>query len=511
ADDLLLYEEADEAFWLGLTTSKDRAFHFLLCQTADTTEVWALASDAPRAPLIPIASRATKHVYAPEHHDGEFLILTNEDAPNFKLMAAPVANPARANWREVIPHDPAVLLYVVEPFARHLVIYGREKGFSQIWVRDMATGATTPVPFAEETYTAGLTSKETGGGNPEFAAARVRVTYSSLVTPESVYEIDLESGQSSLLAQMEILGGHDPGRYVTERLFATAPDGTQIPISLVYLRDAPPDLPPGPRPLRLDGYGGYAQSQDPTFVPSRLSLIDRGISYAIAHVRGGFELGGHWWEEGRLLNKKNCFSDFIACAEHLIAWGHTAPGRLAIYGSSNGGLLMGVVANQRPDLFRAVVAEVPLVDVPLFLLRTGAIGLSNQSELGDPGDAEVLEYQLSYSPYQNVVPQVYPAIFATGGFNDTNIPYWMPAKWMAKLRDSNSGEHPLLLRLLAGGHLGETSYTEFERETALIYAFVINALGLAGPPLRASDAAAPPSAVNRPDAATQDAAAIPAR
>ena len=257
--------------------------------------------------------------------------------------------------------------------------------------------------------------------NWTFETDKVRIWYSSPVTPDSVYEVDMVTGERTLLKQWEVIGGHDPSRYVTERLFATAPDGTQVPISLVSLRNPPAGLPPGPRPLRLDGYGGYGIRSDPCFSISRLALIDRGVSYAIAHIRGGGELGQSWWEQGRLLKKKTCFSDFIACAEHLIAEGHTAPDRLAVYGASNGGLLMGVVANERPDLFRVVVAEVPVADIVAILLLTWG-GLANRDEFGDPTDLADYAYQRSYSPYQNVTAQHYPAMFVTGGLNDNRRP-----------------------------------------------------------------------------------------
>jgi oligopeptidase B len=378
------------------------------------------------------------------------------------------------------------------------VIYGREDGFSKIWVRNAATGTMQPIPFKEATYVASFTDRYTGGENWEFETDKVRVYYSSPVTPDSVYEIDMDSGERRLLKQQEVIGGHDPGRYVTERLFATAPDGTQVPISLVALREPPAGLPPGPRPMRLDGYGGYGASSDPYFSIYRLALIDRGVSHAIAHIRGGLELGRSWWEEGRLLNKKNCFSDFIACAEHLIVEGHTAPDRLAVYGASNGGLLMGVVANERPDLFRVVVAEVPITDMIGFLLRT-SIGPVNQDEFGDPSDPTVYAYQRSYSPYQNVTAQNYPSMFVTGGLTDNRVPYWQAAKWVALLRDRKTDGNPLLLRTeMASGHLGVTAFYDLGRELALWYAFILQEVGIADVQPSAIAATPTPQAAKRP-------------
>ena len=274
----------------------------------------------------------------------------------------------------------------------------------------------------------------------------------------------------------------------------------RFPISLVALREPPAGLPPGPRPMRLDGYGGYGASSDPYFSIYRLALIDRGVSHAIAHIRGGLELGRSWWEEGRLLNKKNCFSDFIACAEHLITEGRTAPDRLAVHGGSNGGLLMGVVANERPDLFRVVVAEVPITDMIGFLLRT-SIGPVNQDEFGDPHDPTVYAYQRSYSPYQNVAAQDYPAMFVTGGLTDNRVPYWQPAKWVARLRDWKTDDNPLLLRTeMASGHLGVTAFYDLGRELALWYAFILQEFGIAEIQPSAIVATPAPQAAKRPSA-----------
>jgi oligopeptidase B len=482
ATDDILYQEHDPNFSLAIYPAKDRTHLFLESSTFDTTEVRALRLGQPTADLMMIAPRADGVQHFLEHHGDEFLILTDDDAPNFKLMAAPVADPARANWREVIPRRDNVVIdpYGVEPFARHFLIYGREDGFPRLWVRDAASGATRPIEFEEAAYVVGATHHFSGGENWTFDTDRARIVYSSLVTPASVYEIDLATGDRTLLKRWELIGGHDPSRYVTERLFATAADGTRVPISLVSLREPPAGLPAGPRPLRLDGYGGYGFPMDPYFSASRLALLDRGVSYAIAHIRGGGELGEAWWEQGRLLQKKTCFSDFIACAEHLIAEGRTAPDRLAAYGASNGGLLMGVVANERPELFRVVVAEEPAADIVAALLLTPG-GLANQDEFGDPADLEVFAYQRSYSPYQNVTAQDYPAMMVIGGLNDARTPYWLPAKWVAMLRDLKTDDNPLLLRTeMASGHFGPSGRDDAGRQAALMYAFVLQALGIAG-------------------------------
>jgi oligopeptidase B len=475
ATDALLYQELDENFWLFIYPAKDRSYLFLESSTFDTSEVRAIPLGQPTAGIEVITPRAEGVRHYLEHHGDEFLILTDEDAPNFKLMAAPEDDPAHGNWREVIPHRTNVVIepYGVEPFARHYVIYGREDGLTRIWVRDVADAAMMPIEFDEAIYVTGA------GTNWTFETDKVRIWYSSLVTPDSEYEVDMVTGHRTLLKQWEVIGGYDPSRYVTERLWATAPDGTQVPISLVSLRTPPAGLPPGPRPLRLDGYGGYGIPSDPYFSVSRLALIDRGVSYAIAHIRGGGEFGQSWWEQGRLLKKKTAFSDFIACAEHLIAEGHTAPDRLAVYGASNGGLLMGVVANERPDLFRVVVAEVPAADVVALLLLTWG-GLANRDEFGDPTDPAVFAYQRSYSPYQNVTEKRYPPMFVTGGLNDSRTPYWQSAKWVAKLRDLKTDDNPLLLHVeMSSGHFGVSDFDDYNREGARLYAFILQGLGIA--------------------------------
>ena len=407
-----------------------------------------------------------------EHHGDEFLIRTDDDAPNFKLMAAPVADPARRNWREIVPHRDDAVLDRIEVFARHIALFGREHGFSQAWIHDLTSAKTAPIPFDEEVYVVAT------GRNWEFATEKLRVRYSSPVTPDTDFEIDMATGERTALKQLEVIGGHDPSRYATERLFATAPDGARIPISLVALREAPADIASGPRPLRLDGYGAYGLTTEPWFSIPRLALINRGITFAQAHVRGGGELGRSWWEEGRLFKKENTFTDFITCAEHLIAAGRTAPDRLIAHGASAGGLLMGVVATRRPDLFRAVVAEVPSVEVIGGLARS-TNGPFNQVEFGDPSDPEMYAYLRGYSPYENVRPQQYPLLLVTAGLHDRRVDYWEPAKWVAKLRHEMTGDNLLLLQIEMGaGHFGATGRQNIQQQSATFYTFILMALGM---------------------------------
>jgi oligopeptidase B len=476
ASDALLYEEPVAAFELYTTVSKDRTFIFLYSESVDTNEIRYVPADQPATePILFVPRRPGVRDFL-DHHGEEFLIRTDEDAPNYKLVAAPVAAPVPANWREVVPHREDIVLEQVEVFAGHLVLFGREGGFKQAWVRDLTSEATTPLPVDEAVFTLAP------GRNWEFATAKLRYLYSSPVTPDTDFEYDMVTGERTLLKQMEVLGDHDPNRYVTERLFATASDGTQIPISVVLLRDDPAGLPPGPRPLRLDGYGAYGSTTEPWFSVLRLTLINRGITFAQAHVRGGGELGRRWWEGGRLLSKRNTFTDFIAGAEYLIEQGYTAPDRLLANGGSAGGLLMGVVATERPDLFAAVIAQVPAVEVLGGLTRS-TNGPYQWPELGDPNEPAVYDYMRSYSPYENVRPQRYPTLLVTAGLQDRRVDYWEPAKWVAKLRDIAVGDSLLLLRTdMGSGHFGASGFQDANQQTAFLYAFILMALGMAGVP-----------------------------
>jgi oligopeptidase B len=361
---------------------------------------------------------------------------------------------------------------------------------TRLWVYDFATGTKERLEFDEAVHTVWL------GYNPEYDVTRARFGYTSFVTPNSAFELDFLTGERTLLKQQEVVGGHDPSQYVSERLFATAPDGTRVPISLVRRRE----MAAGPRPLLLSGYGAYGISSDPDFGTNRLSLLDRGLTFAIAHIRGGQELGRAWYEDGKLLHKKHTFSDFIACAEHLVAEGYSAPDRMAAYGGSAGGMLMGVVANERPELFRLIVAEVPFVDVLRVMLDASLpLTTGEYVEWGDPRDPVYYDYIRSYSPYDNVVPQDYPTLFITGGLEDDQVPYWQPAKWTAKLRATKSDDNVLLLRMNMGaGHGGESGFYDAQQELAFNFAFVLSTLGLSEvEPKKTADALATPYATPR--------------
>ena len=472
ATDRLLYREDDEVFSLHLHASADREFLFLVSGSMAASDVRYVPLATPDAPLTLFAPRRNDVIYSLEHWRGEFLVLTNDGARDFQLLAVPVDPNHRNQVRTVIPPLAGRLLQQIALFRGGGLIAGRLDGGSRLWLLDPDTGALRDVDFDETVYVV------SEGDNRDFNAASAVVWYQSMVTPPTAYALDLVTGERALLKQEEIVGGHDPANYVSQRAFATAADGTQIPVSLVRRRD----LPDGPRPLLLVGYGSYGNSYDPGFNRNALSLLDRGVTLAIAHVRGGQELGRSWYEDGRLLRKQNTFGDFIACAEHLIAIGETSPEKLAAMGASAGGLLMGAVANARPDLFRAIVARVPFVDVirvmldPSLPLTTGEF-----VEWGDPRDPEYLAYMRAYSPYENTRAQPYPRLLVTAGLGDDQVPYWQPAKWTARLRELKTDAKPLLLHTnLQAGHGGHSGFSGAMWEMALIYTFLLDALGLAG-------------------------------
>ncbi|HEU0113535.1 MAG TPA: prolyl oligopeptidase family serine peptidase, partial [Thermomicrobiales bacterium] len=376
------------------------------------------------------------------------------------------------NRRDVVPHDPARMLAGFDVFARGLVLYGREDGLSQVYLLPSGADAPRRVVFDEAVYVV------RGEWTPEFDAPAVRIRYSSFVTPNSIFDLDLQTGERALLKQDVIPSGHDPERYVTERLWATAADGEQIPISLVRLRDRSP----GPQPILLYGYGAYGLNTEPAFRSEILPLVDRGVAFAQAHIRGGQERGRWWYEAGKMLRKKNTFTDFIAAADHLVAAGRTTRDQLALLGGSAGGLLIGAVVNARPDLARAAIAAVPFVDVirvmldPSLPLTTGEF-----VEWGNPLDPAYREYIGSYSPYDNTAARLYPHLLITGGLNDDQVPYWQPVKWTAKLRAVAPAGNVVLLRMnLGAGHGGASGRYDHWRELAHDYAFVLFALGLAG-------------------------------
>jgi oligopeptidase B len=468
AEDVLVHEEADESFFVDVDRTRSRAFLLLELTSHSTSEVRFVSADRPDEPFRTIEPRRHGVEYSVTHHGDRFLLTTNDGATDFRLVSAPVADPSRARWTEVLPSRPGVKLDSVDAFRDHLVVYEREAGLRQIRILELREGGGRHlVAFPEPVYT--FYQHE----NPEFDTSLLRFTYTSMVTPPAVVDYDLSARTWTVRKQTEVLGGYDPARYRSERLFATAADGARVPISLVY--QLPLERPGGPRPLLLNGYGAYGVSYDPTFSSSSLSLLDRGFVVAIAHIRGGEELGRPWYEGGRLLHKPNTFGDFIAVAEHLVAEGYTSSERLAISGGSAGGLLMGAVTNRRPDLFRAVVAEVPFVDVVNTMLdATLPLTVIEYDEWGNPNEPEAYGCIRSYSPYDNVRAQAYPHLLLTAGLNDPRVAYWEPAKLTARLRAlKTDGNHLLLKTNMGAGHGGASGRWDYLREVAFKYAFLL--------------------------------------
>lgn len=470
--DQLVYHEPDEKYHVGVSKTRSRRFILLSSNSMVTHEVRFLDADRPAEEFKIIHPRQQGMEYSVEHHSDHFYMVTNDQAKNFKLMTTPTAKPSKDNWTEVIAHRPTVKIDDVDAFQDHLVIYEREAGLRKMRVQSLADGKEFYPPFPEPVYTFSAMDNE------EFATSVIRFNYTSLITPPSVFDYDMKTRTRELMKQDEVLGGYDQSQYLSQRQSATAVDGTAIPISLVYKRGM---VRNGASPMLLYGYGSYGASMDPRFSSNRLSLLDRGFIFAIAHIRGGGEMGRPWYEDGKLLNKKNTFTDFIACAEHLIAQEYTSPGRLAIQGGSAGGLLMGAVTNMRPDLFKAVVAQVPFVDVINTMLDASIpLAVIEYEEWGNPNDPAYYDYMRSYSPYDNVEPKAYPNILITAGLNDPRVAYWEPAKWTAKLRSAKTNDNRLLMRTNMGaGHGGASGRYDYLKEIAFDYAFILDTLGVA--------------------------------
>ncbi|HUV30031.1 MAG TPA: S9 family peptidase [Acidobacteriota bacterium] len=471
SEDTLVYEEDDDAFWLGIERTKSDVYLLLEAGSQTSTEIRFLRADDPYGRFRLIHPRQPKMEYGAAHHGDRFYIWTNEEATNFKLLSAPVDDPRKENWVELIPHRDSVKIDGVEMFADFMVVYERKNGLKAMRVTDLAADETHYVTFPEPVYTF------YGHDNPEFRSETVRLTYTSLITPNSIYDYNMRTRERELKKRKEVLGGYDPGAYESKRLFATTCDSTRVPISLVYRKGLVTD---GDNPTLLYGYGAYGISMDPWFSTNRISYLDRGFVWAVAHVRGGGEMGRRWYEDGRLLNKKNTFTDFIACAEYLIEQKYTRPEKLAVAGGSAGGLLIGAVVNVRSDLFQAVVADVPFVDIMNTMLDESIpLTVIEYDEWGNPNVEEYFRYMLSYSPYDNVRPKNYPNLLITAGINDTRVHYWEPAKWTARLRAVNTGSNRLLLKTNMGaGHSGASGRYDYLREIAFEYAFVLDCLGI---------------------------------
>jgi oligopeptidase B len=474
ADDELVWQEDDDRFWASVYRTKSGAWLVVALGSEITSEAHVLPAADPTAPPRVVEPRRQGVEYDVDHHVGHhgdrFLVVTNDGAPGFRLVEAPVGEPGRAAWRDVVPARDGVRLHHVEVFAGWLAVSERSGGLRRIRVVE-PDGA--PVRDVEMP---GPLSTLTVGPNPEYESRTLRYHAMSLVVPDTAWDEYLATGDRTLVKRQPVLGGYDPENYETERVWATAADGTRVPISLAWRKGTPRD---GSAPCLLYGYGSYETAIDPSFSAARLSLLDRGFVYAVAHVRGGGEMGRHWYEDGKLLAKRNTFTDFVACAEHLVQEGWTSPACLVARGRSAGGLLMGAVANLRPDLFQAIVAEVPFVDALTTILdETIPLTVIEWEEWGNPNDPAFYEYMKSYSPYDNVEPRAYPAMLVTGGLHDPRVAYWEPAKWVAKLRHTKTDSNPLLLRMEMGaGHMGPSGRYRAWREEAFVLAFVLWALG----------------------------------
>lgn len=472
-EDILIYQEDDETFTCYVSKSKSKEYIFINSQCTVSDEVRFLHADEPDGEFCLIQKRVRALEYSIEHYKEDFLILTNSGgANNFKLVKTPVTSPGRESWTDLIPHQNDVLLEGFEVFKTYLVLEERHNGLNRIQIRPWDRSSPHYIQFIEPTYSAWI------GHNPEFDSEILRFGYNSLTTPASTYDYNMKSRDKILLKQQEIVGGYDPDQYGSERIWATATtDGEQIPISLVYKKDL--FRKDGKSPLLQYAYGSYGFSTDGIFSPSRLSLLDRGFVFAIAHIRGGQELGRHWYENGKMLKKMNTFTDFIACSKYLVEQQYTSAGNLYAMGGSAGGLLMGAVMNLEPQLYKGIVAAVPFVDVVTTMLdETIPLTTGEFDEWGNPKNKEYYQYMLSYSPYDNVSSTGYANLLVTSGLHDSQVQYWEPTKWVAKLRELKTDNHQLLLHTnMEAGHGGASGRFRALRELALEYAFLLDLAG----------------------------------
>ncbi len=461
-----VYHEKDETFSLEVHKTKSGKYIVIHSGSTLSSETRILDASKPDGAFSVFQPRTKDLLYHIDHKGDKFYIVTNLDALNFRLMETSLQETGKQHWKEVIPHRSDVLLSGIELFKDFMVLEERKNGLTQIRVINDKTHQDKYLSFSEPAYDAYV------GHNPEMDSKELRYHYTSMITPNSVYDYNMETGKQELKRQQEVLGGYDPKDYVTERLFATATDGTKIPISIVYKKTFHKN---GKGPLLLYGYGSYGHSLDATFSSNRISLLDRGFAFAIAHIRGGQEMGRQWYEDGKMFKKKNTFTDFIDCATYLIKGNYTNPGQLYAMGGSAGGLLMGAVINMRPDLFHGVVAQVPFVDVVTTMLDESIpLTTGEFDEWGNPKNKDAYEYMKSYSPYDNVTAKAYPNMLVTTGLHDSQVQYWEPAKWVAKLRELKTDHNLLLLHTdMETGHGGASGRFAALKEIALEYAFLL--------------------------------------
>jgi oligopeptidase B len=469
--DATVLEEPDERFELSIAKSRSRQFIFFEVESKLATEIRFVHADRPEETAVLIQPREKELIYHVDHHSDRFFLVTNQNAKNFKIVSAPIDQPSKEHWSDFAPYDPNIAISGIEAFQDHLVVLERRRGLPIVRICDLKTGETHAIDFAEPAYDVEL------GENPDFASNIVRLEFSSLITPKSVIDYDMVAQTKTVRKQTPVLGGFDRNQYTEEQIYAKADDGAEIPISLFYRNGFQQN---GSAPILLTGYGAYGLCEESEFGSERLSLVDRGFVFAIAHIRGGGELGRTWYEDGKLLKKKNTFTDFIRCAEYLVEQKYGSPQALAISGGSAGGLLMGSVMNMRPDLFKTVIAAVPFVDV-LNTMSDPSLPLTvtEYEEWGNPADREYYDYIRSYSPYDNVGDRPYPNLLVTAGLNDPRVSYWEPAKWVAKQRTLKNQNRLLLLHTNMGaGHLGESGRFDRLKEYAMEIAFVLETFGM---------------------------------
>ncbi|HKR63409.1 MAG TPA: S9 family peptidase [Thermoanaerobaculia bacterium] len=468
-----IYEEKDELFDVYVNRSRDGQFLFLETDSKTSSEVMLIPAKAPMTAPVVMIPRKADHKYSVEHRGDKFYFLTNDAGINYRVVTAPQTSYAQKNWTELVPYRKPVRIESIELFKNHMVVRLREGGLNQLEIYDLRdkTPKSHRVSFPEPSYAVG------GGANAEFDTNVYRYSYASFITPQSVYDYDMDSRKQTLLKRTEVLGGYDPAKYTVERFFVTARDGVKVPVSLVYRKDRDPKAK---NPLLLYAYGSYGSSSSAGFSSNRFSLIDRGVTYAIAHIRGGGEMGKEWHEQGRMMTKKNTFTDFIDVADYLVKEGYTSKDKLAIQGGSAGGLLMGAVTNMRPDLFKLVLAYVPFVDVMNTMLDP-TLPLTTQEyiEWGNPNEKDAYFYMKSYDPYSNVEKKAYPSMLVRTSINDSQVGYWEGTKWVAKLRANKTDENPLLLRVNMGaGHGGASGRYDKLKDDAADYAWLLTQLGV---------------------------------
>jgi len=469
SEDKLVYEEKDNTFSTSCYKTKSKRYILISISSTLTTEFRFLDADYPDDDFRVIHPRERDLEYYVDHFKEHFYIRTNFKAKNFRLMKTSVNKTGKSNWTEVIPHRKDVLLEDFEIFSDFLALSEKILGLSQLRVKAWQGDADYYIGFEEETYDSWISI------NPDFKSKVLRFGYTSLTTPRSTYDFDMFTRERFLLKRDEVVGDFDPSNYEAKRLFAVAGDGTSVPVSVVFRKGIKRD---GNNPLWITGYGSYGYSYDPYFSFVRLSLLDRGFIFAIAHIRGGQEMGRSWYEDGKLLKKKNTFTDFIDCVEFLIKESYTSPEKVFASGGSAGGLLMGAVVNMRPELFRGIIADVPFVDVVTTMLDESIpLTTGEYDEWGNPNDKEYYDYMKSYSPYENVQAKAYPAMLVTTGYHDSQVQYWEPAKWVAKLREVKTDNHLLILKIhIDYGHGGASGRFQKYKEVALAYAFVLDQL-----------------------------------